>query len=185
MTATRQATDRQVAYLLSLLKNVCELEIAVDPENGPEAALANDDGWQYRIEAGLVSVKEASEAIERFKARISYLRAKTYVSGDRKPGLVPEGFYLYNDTVYRVVPNKAGTSRYAKRPDAAAGRWVYAAGTIARLTLDDALTAEEAGRRGRHYGRCVFCNRELSVKDSTERGIGPDCWKKYCNSGKG
>lgn len=30
----------------------------------------------------------------------------------------------------------------------------------------------------RHHNRCGRCGRELTVPESIERGIGPDCWEK-------
>ena len=177
---TKLATDKQIAFLRSLIEQIITAEQQVDPDNGAEAALATADNFEDTLPG--LTTKGASEAIDRAKARLAYLRAKgacVAAKKDKAP-LVPVGFYLYDDTVYRVVANQAGTSRYAKRLDPTVGRWAYAAGIVGRLTLADALTPEEAGRRGRHYGRCVFCGKELSVKDSTERGIGPDCWKKYC-----
>jgi hypothetical protein len=29
-----------------------------------------------------------------------------------------------------------------------------------------------------HEGRCACCGRPLTVPESIERGIGPDCWEK-------
>lgn len=34
------------------------------------------------------------------------------------------------------------------------------------------------GLEVRHEGRCGRCNRPLTVPESVDRGIGPDCWEK-------
>jgi hypothetical protein len=40
-------------------------------------------------------------------------------------------------------------------------------------------TEQEMGKFGRRTGRCMICKRELTNPDSIERGIGPDCLKKW------
>jgi hypothetical protein len=40
-------------------------------------------------------------------------------------------------------------------------------------------TEQEVGKFGRRTGRCMICKRELTNPDSIERGIGPDCLKKW------
>lgn len=32
-----------------------------------------------------------------------------------------------------------------------------------------------------HEGRCGCCGRRLTTPESIERGIGPECWHKYCS----
>lgn len=32
-----------------------------------------------------------------------------------------------------------------------------------------------------HEGSCSYCGKKLTVPTSISRGIGPDCWDKYCS----
>ena len=176
--STRTATDKQVAFLRALVEQVITAEQAADPDNGPEAALATEQDFEDTLPT--LTTKTASEAIDRLKARLAYLRAKGACAAAKTPKtpLVDVGFYLYDGTVYRVVPNQAKTSRYAKRLNYTTGTWEYAAGGVGRLTTGDALTTEQAAALGHQYGRCVCCGAELSDPDSVARGIGPVCAKR-------
>jgi hypothetical protein len=186
-TTHRPATEKQVAFVRTLIGQVCSAEIALDPENGPEAALALEQGIEEAIELNEFALTDASATIERLKARLSYLRAKGACAAAKAPKspLVDVGFYYADGTVYRVVPNQAKTSRYAKRLNFATGQWNYAAGVIGRLTAADALTTEQAAALGHQYDRCVCCGAELSDPDSVARGIGPVCAKRLQNQGQG
>ena len=68
-TTINPATERQVAYLVSLLKRQNERIMAIDPDNGPEFALANSE-WILDIHEGLtvLSKSEASKAIDKVNA---------------------------------------------------------------------------------------------------------------------
>jgi hypothetical protein len=32
-----------------------------------------------------------------------------------------------------------------------------------------------------HEGSCSYCGRKLTVPESVSRGVGPECWDKYCS----
>jgi hypothetical protein len=49
---------------------------------------------------------------------------------------------------------------------------------LARIWADDHETVERAGYRVHHEGRCGRCGHVLTVPESIERGIGPECWSK-------
>jgi hypothetical protein len=166
------ATPKQVDYLLALVKQVAHLCELVDPDNGPEAALATYEAGEDLALDPTLTRKEASAAIEDYKCRIGYLKAKRAVVA---PHTEP-GFYVHDDDVYVVIQNKAKTNVYAKRMNLAYGRWEYAPGAAARLT--ERLTVEQAAALGHLHGRCVLCGAELSDPESVQRGIGPVCAKR-------
>ena len=90
--------------------------------------------------------------------------------------MVPVGFYLNGDDVYRVVQSKSNTNNfYAKRLDVHSGRWEYAPGAIKNLVDAPKLTIEVAASMGARYGICVVCGRTLTAEESVEAGIGPIC----------
>jgi hypothetical protein len=89
---------------------------------------------------------------------------------------VPVGFYICDETVYRVVQSKQNTNNfYAKRLDVHSGRWEYAPGAIKNLADAPRLTVEVAARMGARYGICVICGRTLTAEKSVEAAIGPVC----------
>ena len=176
MTA-KVATDKQVAFLRALIAQVCAAEVAFDPDNGPEVALATEQGIEEAILLGALTTHAASERIDTLKARIAYLRAKgaCAAAGERK-ALPAPGYYNLDGDVWVVVPNKAETSVYAKRMNLATGRWEYVTGAAKFLT--ERLTLEQAAALGHLHGRCVLCGAELSDPESVKRGIGPVCAKR-------
>lgn len=169
---TAPATQRQIDYLFSLMNRVQHLPDAeaVAVEQELARITANGTPGSKAVASEMIS------ALLRMTAGAP--RTPSARPADREP--VAAGFYLMDGTVYRVKPNKAGTHTYATELDPTTGRWDYARGVVGRLSAADALTPEEAARRGRHWGRCVFCGDELSNPESVERGIGPVCYRKYC-----
>jgi hypothetical protein len=103
------------------------------------------------------------------------------INAPLKGALVPLGYYLLDDEVYKVVLNKAGTGRYANRqiliPDHAC-KWEYSAGAIYKLANATPITLAEAAQFGHEHGWCMVCGKKLTVTKSIERGIGPKCAQK-------
>jgi hypothetical protein len=182
----RYATDRQISFLRALIKEAITAERQLDPENGPEAAAVRWEELEVNIYERALTVQDASHAIDRVKAHLHYLEGKGYAAAAREKKTVPgaePGFYLKDDTVYRVVPNQAKTRTYAKRLDFDTGRWRYAGGIVGTLTADDRLSEADAARLGHQYGICVLCARELSDPESVARGIGPVCARRHLKAG--
>jgi hypothetical protein len=78
---------------------------------------------------------------------------------------------------YMVKWNQTKTRLYAKVRTG--GRFEYAAGAIYRLTVGHRLTIEQAETLSLQVGACMICGRDLTVKESVARGIGPVCRKRY------
>lgn len=85
----------------------------------------------------------------------------------RKPGAA---------TVFKVQESKAGRL-YAK--ELVDGHFEYARGAIFEIKPDWRLTPDELKAYGLETGNCIVCQRELTVRESVERGIGPVCFAKY------
>lgn len=49
---------------------------------------------------------------------------------------------------------------------------------LARIWSDDAAAFEKHGYKVHHEGRCGKCGRRLTVPESVESGIGPECSRK-------
>jgi len=88
----------------------------------------------------------------------------------------PEGIHLFQNEVYKVQANKAGTATYAKKR--VGSRWEYV-GQVASLSPATLLTLAQAKAIGHETGHCVMCGRELTVPESVAAGIGPVCAKKF------
>lgn len=82
-----------------------------------------------------------------------------------------EGDFAFIGSVFASGEYRHGT-RSAISPDAPsakAARWV-----VSRVMADKPLDGCEVW----HEGRCGKCNRKLTVPESIESGIGPECAKK-------
>jgi hypothetical protein len=56
--------------------------------------------------------------------------------------------------------------------------WTMVPGLIHTLTDDMRLTLEECEALSLSFARCIRCKRNLTVKDSVKRGMGPVCRRK-------
>lgn len=152
-TATRPATDKQVALIDRLL--------------GERSSFTNEAQERFARDSAATDARFASSLIDRLLA------------APRRQALpaAQPGYYIDGDTVYRVVANKAGTGTYAKRMEIedGKGRWVYAPGAGSQLAAMSPLTVEEAARLGHEHGVCMVCGRELTNAASVQAGIGPVC----------
>lgn len=88
---------------------------------------------------------------------------------------VGEGFYLFNNSVFRVRISNSSGRPYALRLDPDTGRFDYDRGTIFKLKTSMRLTLEQAAKLGAKWHRCCVCGAELTHPDSIESGIGPVC----------
>ena len=166
------ATDRQIAYLLSLWESVGHPADEVDAvRNGTR----------------VIGKREASELIDRAKA------AKLLARPTPTAPAVGEGLYITGDgqhaQIHKVVLSARG-NLYAKTlaPGGSRGRWAYAPGVVATLTPENALTPERAAEYGKTAREgwdgslqvyCACCGAELDNPESRERGIGPVCFRRY------
>lgn len=94
--------------------------------------------------------------------------------------LLPVGFYLYEDSVYRVQKSKSTNGHYAKRliVSGKRGVWSYSPGAMKNLHGAERLTVEQAAFLGHHLGVCVVCGATLTDEKSVAAGLGPICAKK-------
>lgn len=92
---------------------------------------------------------------------------------------VGEGFYVVDDTLYKVVTAGHG-GRYAMRRGDAGG-WQYARGVIRTITDDQRVTPEQAVAYGLRTGICMFCNAELDDREGLGAivGVGPSCSRQH------
>lgn len=158
-TAIRPASTKQIAFL-TRLANEREFD-------SPELLQIVADA-----QAGTVSMADASRAID------------TLYSAPRKPAIhadgqaLTEGYYLQEDTVYKVVKAKHSDNLYAKAlhtTEHGRASWDYAPGAMTHLTGSHRLTLEQAREMGTRLGVCVVCGKSLTDPESVERGIGPVC----------
>ena len=149
----RKATEKQVAFMTSLLR---------DRQMPPEFADTDT------TPAGLAAL-EREEASALIDGLLKSPRAKSL---DSAGATFEEGFYESANGIFRVVRSQTG-NLYAKRLDDSG--WTYEPGAMRALVGAVRLTIEVAAQYGRRTGRCAICGRMLTVTESIERGIGPVC----------
>lgn len=109
------------------------------------------------------------------------------------PEVEADGMYRHPETgdIYKVQIAHHGSGKlYAKilvkldEPEIKRGKeahyeFVMARGAIMTLKPEWRLTREDAAEFGHLYGCCIRCGAVLTDEASIERGIGPDCAKKF------
>lgn len=132
----------------------------------------NVSSIEERVQYGPLSKQDASTLISMLMGSPRNAKVAPAVS---------EGFYILDETVYRVCRSKSTGNSYAKVlkiAETGKGSWEYAPGAIKNLKNAEALTLEVAKQMGAHYGICVICGATLTDPESVERGIGPICADK-------
>lgn len=156
MTAT--ATEKQVALINKL---TAEKDWTSAPVAGPV----------QEVLAGVeLTKKEASGIIDMMFKLPSIKKAAAFTK-------VADGFYVLNDTIYKVQTSPETGRSYAKK--LSNGSFVYAPGMVGKLVKAEKLTLELAKQYGKLYGMCVVCGRTLTDETSVELGIGPICAEKF------
>lgn len=109
------------------------------------------------------------------------------------PEVEADGMYRNPETgeIFKVQIAYHGSGKlYAKKlveletPETKRGKehryeFVMARGAIMTLKPEWRLSIEDAAEFGRLYGCCIRCGTVLTDEASIERGIGPDCAKKF------
>lgn len=98
---------------------------------------------------------------------------------------VPDGVYKVGDAIYKVRTSREGHAfatimvmHYDHKGEPLKGVFEYAPGDIKRISIEDALTMEEAAAFGIRTVVCCVCGTKLENEDSIARGIGPVCLVK-------
>lgn len=178
MTNTYAATEKQVSYLESLLR-----DRDVDSEDADTMRTAINAGIDTKLASQFIGVCLKSP----FKAR----NPNPGQFGNKHANAITEdGMYMIaNGTIYKVQFNKAqgdGRRMYAKQlfvDNLGDGtykvRFEYVKGIVYSLTPADKMSLEQAKEFGALYGTCCNCGRTLTNEESIELGIGPICRAKF------
>lgn len=146
------ATPRQISYLTSLA--------------------SERDYDLSRFDLSTLTVREASETIER-------LLARPRVTGVTLVAELEIGMYrVANGDIYRVQRSRESGRLYAKKLDWANNSFIYEAGALRVLTANDRMTLDEAKAWGVETGICCVCSAFLTDPKSVEAGIGPVCARR-------
>lgn len=159
--ASTAPSEKQEAFL----HKMCE-ELMQAPEGSRARFVAETVAED--LNAGKLDRKKASWWIDALM-----IECKRFRSGRREAAPeLSEGMYQVGGTVYKVVRSKAGRL-YAK--ELTEDGFGYAAGAMRVIRPEHLMTLAEAQTYGRRTGSCCVCGRELTKRESIERGIGPVC----------
>ena len=150
-----------------------------------KAALTDEQRTRVEIvlSATLPNAGDVSYTIDRLKEtpRPASTPTTTAASTSTVPVSEP-GFYLHDETLYRVQESRSSGRLYAKilvvdetADGERKGRFEYANGAVYRLRAEERLTAEQAARLGHAYGFCVRCCKALDDPRSVAAGYGETC----------
>jgi hypothetical protein len=158
-TITKPVTEKQIAYISTLLNNICG-------DNAGEFMLAFMESEP--------TTKDASAYIDTLKAKSK--PAPVEVNEDA----IPDGLHYIGQQVYRIRESKSSGRLYAELLDTAAREFRYVGRKpLAQANAETLMTLEQAKVFGKAYGFCVRCCALLEDPASVEAGVGPVCAKKF------
>lgn len=166
------ATDKQTAFILSLLTN----RVVPTDASGRLSA---------EVKRGTLNKRKAGDAIE-WLLRQPKVIAQTVTPTVRPTFAVPDGRYALDSVdsepgkivFYRVKANRGfiNVSRMSSDNEIPV-RWAQAQGVLRRI---EAVGTHAAMiRYGQTIGRCGHCGRTLTDQASRAAGIGPICASKF------
>jgi hypothetical protein len=176
--ARRPATERQIQFMVDLVKQVAEFDKV--------RARALWNAFKDEQTSGTLTFGKASESIEFLKALRTELRMTAHgvhqTSQDRPQ--VPEGRYAVDTDeghlgFYRVHVSKSGyvtVAVMASDTERALLTWKVQLGVLRKIALDPKAAAI---RYGQEVGVCGRCGRTLTDEKSRAAGVGPDCATKF------
>jgi hypothetical protein len=171
------ATQRQISYYNSMLDT-----IAASPEFSDMVGVIAAAREQFPS----LTTAEASVRIDRAKATVKALKPSAVFVVAPPIKRVTDGDYALQDgdtlkfytvstgnkgqwTGFQFVTVHASDERFPVKGETRKA-------VLAAIAADP---AEASGRYGRHFQRCGRCHKQLTDEVSRQRGIGPDCFKKY------
>lgn len=136
---------------------------------------------------------EAKLMLDKTQLLPDYVAPAGERAARKGPEVEADGMYRDPATgdIYKVQVAVHGSGKlYAKvlvkldEPEIKRGKethyeFVMARGAIMNIKPEWRLTAEDAAEFGHLYGCCIRCGAVLTDEASIERGIGPDCAKKF------
>jgi len=178
------ASDAQMRYINSLLNR-----LSAAPE-GSNAAIGHDCA---KAELGdcteqnrPLDSRTASRVIDTLK-KLADTMPRTYAAPVRPQAQsdvqVPlsEGLYKVGTEVFKVRASRSSGHLYAMvltDNGDHSGSFEYAPGAMRKILPEHRMSLEDASQFGHTFHFCVCCGRQLTKKESIERGIGPICASK-------
>lgn len=170
-------TDKQATFIGALARNV-DWEKTI--QDIARTTLNESTIQDIAIDTVLAIIGTTTEKFGPTQAIIDALINMPKVinsPSDNSPTVTDPGVYAANGNWY-LVTRSARTNRLSAKVRTAAGKWEYARGAIYQLAPTDRVEESVITDHGRLTNHCLICNRELTVKESRERGIGPICAEK-------
>jgi hypothetical protein len=162
-------TDKQINYMRSLW---------IGAKKGPEFDIAI-------MELGIANISapnkfEASALINALKEMPkAELTAVSENGTDREPIVKGMVYRTNNGDIYRVQKARQSDNLYALKLNTETDEFEFVSGAIRIVQREGVkLSMEERAAYGKRTASCMDCGRELRVKLSLERGVGPICWDK-------
>lgn len=146
------ATDKQISFITSLAER--------KGFNLAESLSGLTKASASRMIETLLSMKDAPKSITPTSTAVT------------------EGMYTVGTRIFKVQAAKQSGNLYAK--ELIEKSFEYVAGAISIVRREGIrMTLDEAAAYGKATGQCCVCSRELTVKESIDRGIGPICASKF------
>lgn len=123
--------------------------------------------------------REAHQLPPHYTFRLTHKEATDKWSDTYFLGLLTGPDNEQDYTYMGIVDITTGNVRLTKASKYTPDSWPYKLATrlLQRITKGEGQAIEQAGFRVHHEGKCGRCGRTLTVPESIERGIGPECWK--------
>ena len=190
------ATNKQIEFYKSMISKSIDYSLQIAEIEGravPNMREGLDHHAGLAIENFLaLSIMDASDRIQsrmkkltELEMRVKFMQAegeKTNKAVAQDKPMLAQGMYEMDGAIYKVQKAiyESGFMYAKKLTEVEEGKWkfVFAQGTIAKLTPQHRLTAEAAKEFGKVTGVCSVCGRTLTDETSIAEGIGPICKKR-------
>jgi hypothetical protein len=186
------ASDRQIQYVADLLRQK-DHQTCIPGVNSRPLTLPLPDPlskeqasqlitWLRNRPAKLAVVPDATPP------EVKEFWAHNEDTPVRPSGVLTEGSWIDGDHHYLVTRtrNDLGWNVKVWTPDtvegewreAKTGTWEYVGGGAALPASARLATLDQATAFAHRFGRCCVCGRKLTVRESRDAGMGPDCASK-------
>lgn len=156
-----EASDKQVNFIRTL----------ADEKYGPEKGKE----FSEKLFSQPLAKRDASDIITNL------LSLPRYVSSETKARMasLSEGFYrAESGDIIRLKTSRSSGNLYGLLLNKETHKFEYAPGIMRGILPENRMTLEEVAAYGLATHHCMVCGKQLTKKESKDKGIGPVCAKR-------
>jgi len=155
------ASEKQISFI----RNLAEQKYG--PEKGAE--------FCEKLFSTPLDKRGASSVIDTLMALPRYISSETKARIEA----LSEGFYRADSgDIIRLKTSRSSGNLYGTLLNKETHKFEYAPGIMRNVRPENRMTLEEVAEYGLEFKHCLVCGKQLTKKESKDRGIGPVCAKR-------